>query len=56
MDKKEQKNALTIDKQIENLKNLGLLISNVDKAKEILSNISYYRLVKAYSLEFKKKL
>lgn len=55
MDKKEQKNALTIDKQIENLKNLGLLISNVDKAKEILSNISYYRLVKAYSLEFKKK-
>ena len=55
MDKKEQQNALSVEQQIENLKTLGLSISNVDVAKELLNNISYYRLIKAYSLEFKKK-
>ena len=55
MDKKEQQNALSVERQIENLKTLGLSISNVDVAKELLNNISYYRLIKAYSLEFKKK-
>lgn len=55
MDKKEQQNALSVEQQVENLKTLGLSISNVDVAKELLDNISYYRLIKAYSLEFKKK-
>lgn len=47
--------ALSIDKQVENLIKKGLLIEDKNKASEILNAISYYRLIKAYSLEFKKK-
>lgn len=55
MDKKEQQKALSIEEQITNLKDIGLLIENADEAKKILNNISYYRLIKAYSLEYKNK-
>ncbi len=44
---------IDIDKQIENLKKLGLSIDDEDNAKDVLSNISYYRLVKAYSSTLK---
>lgn len=41
---KFDKPALDVDKQIELLKSRGLIINNIDFAKNILSNITYYRL------------
>ena len=38
------KPALNVDKQIELLKSRNLIISDIDYAKTILSNITYYRL------------
>lgn len=46
---------MTIDEQIKNLKSLGLIIENEEYAKKILNDISYFRLIKAYSLGFKPK-
>ena len=46
---------MTIDKQIENLKNIGLIVENEEYAKKILNDISYFRLIKAYSLNLKSK-
>ena len=53
--KKELENAISIEEQIKNLLDLGLIINNVDYAKKILNNVSYYRLIKAYSLGLKPK-
>lgn len=39
-----------------NLKSLGLIIENEEYAKKILNDISYFRLIKAYSLGFKPKM
>jgi len=50
---KEQQSPLNIDEQIENLKSKGLLIPDEDYAKSILNDISYFRLIKAYSLGLK---
>lgn len=52
---KQHQLPMTIDEQIENLKSLGLIIENVEYAKKILNDISYFRLIKAYSLGFKPK-
>lgn len=52
---KELDNAIDIDEQIENLKNIGLIINDENFAKNILNNVSYYRLIKAYSLGLKPK-
>ena len=41
---KFDKPALDVDKQIELLKSRGLIINDIDFAKNILSNITYYRL------------
>ena len=46
---------MTIEEQVENLKSLGLIISDEEYAKEILNDISYFRLIKAYSLGLKEK-
>lgn len=46
---------MSIDEQVENLKSLGLVISDEDYAKKILNDISYFRLIKAYSLGVKPK-
>ena len=47
---------MSIDEQVENLKTLGLVISDEDYARHILNDISYFRLIKAYSLGFKAKM
>ena len=52
---KEQQPPLNIDEQITNLKSKGLLIPDEDYAKSILNDISYFRLIKAYSLGLKPK-
>ena len=38
------KTAKTVDEQINILQSRGIIISNSDKAKEILQDIGYYRL------------
>lgn len=52
---KRHQPSLSIDEQVENLKTLGLVISDEDYARHILNDISYFRLIKAYSLGFKAK-
>lgn len=52
---KQHQPPMTIDEQVENLKSLGLIINDEEYAKKILNDISYFRLVKAYSLGFKPK-
>ena len=55
MELKNQQNPLDIDGQINNLKSLGLIIEDEDQAKEFLNDVSYFRLIKAYSLGLKRK-
>lgn len=45
---------MTIDEQIENLKSLGLIINDEDKAKVFLNDVSYFRLIKAFGLGLKQ--
>lgn len=48
-DLKEHQPPMTIDEQVENLKSIGLIVNDEEYAKRILNDISYFRLVKAYS-------
>ncbi|MBO4907750.1 MAG: Abi family protein [Lachnospiraceae bacterium] len=52
---KQHQPPMTVDEQIENLKGLGLIIEDEKYAKDILNDISYFRLIKAYCLSLKKK-
>ena len=52
---KEHQPSMTIEEQVKNLKEIGLIISDEEYAKKILNDISYFRLVKAYSLNLKIK-
>ena len=52
---KRHQPPMTIDEQVENLVELGLVINDVEYAKKILNDISYFRLIKAYSLNLKPK-
>lgn len=54
-DMKEHQPPMTIDEQVENLKSIGLVVEDEEYAKRILNDISYFRLVKAYSLNLKPK-
>lgn len=47
--------SIPIDEQIANLKANGLIIENENYAREMLNNISYFRIIKAYSLRLKPK-
>ena len=47
--------SMTIDEHIGNLKSKGLIIEDEEKAKSFLNDVSYFRLVKAYSLGLKVK-
>ncbi len=55
MNYKEQQPPLSIKDQIENLYNLGLTIVDENFAYEFLNDVSYFRLIKAYSLGLKAK-
>ncbi len=48
-------NAFTVKEQIDNLYSLGLSIENEEDAARVLNEISYFRLIKAYSLGLKPK-
>lgn len=52
---KKHQPSMTIDEQIENLKEKGLVIQDEEYARSILNDISYFRLIKAYSLGLKEK-
>lgn len=46
---------MTVKDQIQNLKEKGLEISNEEYAESVLSSVSYFRLIKAYSLGLKPR-
>ncbi len=51
--KKLHQESMDINEQVKNLVGNGLIVNDVDHAKKILNDISYYRLIKAYSLNLK---
>lgn len=55
MAEKEHQPPLTVSEQIENLIDLGLIIEDKEYAKSFLNDVSYFRLIKAYSLGLKPK-
>ncbi len=54
-ERKQLAESISIDEQIANLRNIGLIIEDEEYAKEILNDISYFRIIKAYSLRLKPK-
>ena len=52
---KRHQDPLSVEEQIKNLRELGLIISDESRATSFLSNVSYYRSIKAYSLGLKPK-
>jgi len=55
MDLKDHQLPFSVDEQIQNLKNIGLIINDEEYAKTILFDISYFRLIKAFCLGLKPK-
>lgn len=55
MQRKEQQPPLTVEQQIENLLELGLTIEDTNYASTLLNDVSYFRMIKAYSLGLKPK-
>ncbi len=53
--KKIHQEPISIENQVKNLIDLGLLVEDKTYAKKILGRISYYRLIKAYSITLKKR-
>lgn len=54
-ERKQHQPPMTIEEQVKNLKNIGLIVNDEEYAKKILNDISYFRLIKAYSLNLKPK-
>lgn len=48
---KEHQKPIDVLSQIENLKQLGLIIENEEKAIEFLNNASYFRLIKVFGIK-----
>lgn len=55
MEQKKHQEPLSVEEQIENLKAINLTIEDEDFAKQFLNDVSYFRLIKAYSLGLKPK-
>lgn len=51
----EHQQPLSVSEQIQNLKEKNLIIEDEEYAASLLSDISYFRLIKAYSLGLKPK-
>ena len=52
---KEHQPPFTIEEQILNLREKGLIIEDKEYAESLLNDVSYFRLIKAYSLGLKIK-
>jgi len=50
---KEHQPQMSINEQISNLRDKGLIIEDEEKAELFLNDVSYFRLIKAYSLGLK---
>lgn len=46
---------MTVDEQVANLLEKGLIVEDAEYAKVFLNDVSYFRLIKAYSLGLKEK-
>ena len=55
MDLKQQQPPLTVEEQLQNLRELGLTIDNDYSAQAMLNDVSYFRLIKAFSLGLKPR-
>ena len=55
MELKNQQEPLSVSDQINNLKEIGLIIEDETMAASFLNDVSYFRLIKAYSLGLKSK-
>ena len=55
MELKAHQEPTNVEEQIDNLKSIGLIIEDEEKAKKFLNDVSYFRLIKAYSLGLKPK-
>lgn len=55
MQLKVQQDPLSVPEQIANLKNLGLIIEDENSAASFLNDVSYFRIIKAFSLGLKPK-
>ncbi len=52
--KKSHQAPIDVNEQIENLISLDLQIEDKDYAKSVLNRVSYYRIIKAYSITLKE--
>ena len=52
---KNHQPPMTVDEQVANLREKGLIIEDVEYARSFLNDVSYFRLIKAYSLGLKEK-
>lgn len=52
---KKQQKPLEVKDQVKNLKSIGLIIKDENEAEKLLNDISYFRIVKGYSLGLKDK-
>ena len=52
---KKHQPSMTVDEQIANLREKGMIIKDEEFAKVFLNDVSYFRLIKAYSLGLKTK-
>ena len=52
---REHQPSMTVEEQIQNLKAKGLIIKDEGYAKSILKDISYFRLIKGFSIGLKEK-
>lgn len=52
---KQHQEPKSVEEQVANLKEIGLIIDNEEEAKEFLNNVSYFRLVKGFGITFKEK-
>lgn len=55
MGSKAQQPPMTVEEQVANLQNLGLIIESEEDARAMLNDVSYFRLIKAFSLGLKPK-
>jgi len=52
---KQLQTSMSIDDQIKNLKSIGLSIPDEEYARHFLNDVSYYRLIKGFSIGLKEK-
>ena len=53
---KQLQPSMSIDDQIKNLKSIGLSIPDEEYARRFLNDVSYYRLIKGFSIGLKEKM